>query len=438
MRLMHSLQTQGLNPNADWNTIRGIVREKMDAVAFDSWIAPLSGFTDGNILNLVAPNQFSIDFIKRTYMHFLADAAGEFGMTVSFGLGRAGGTPQKSFVNDNAPKNDFKIPTNAQRPMPSDQKITFDDFIISEQNAFAVTACRKLAESSVSFSPLFLYGASGSGKSMLARATAGAARGRVVFMTGAQFVSEFLRAMSERAVFAFKDFVRNCDTFILDDVQQIAGKRACSEEFMTTILDLIRDGKNVVLTAGASPAAISGFERRLQSILASGLSVDLTAPDKFVRRAMLMRAGIPADLSENVAGRIPADGHIVAGLSKKIRAFSELMNSPVTLEIAERLLADSIGVQKTPLMMVKNMAAKLGVSMDDVASTSRLRAHVRARQIMMAALKHATKLSLSDIGQLIGGRDHATVLYALGQIEKLKSSDLMLAAEIEQMVAECK
>ena len=437
MRLMQSIQATGCQPLADWDAVRDIVQEKMDAAAFDSWIAPLHGFLDGDVLNIVAPNQFSVDFIKRTYMHFLTDAAGEFGLSIEFGVGRANSPIIKSSVNDNSQKNDFKVADSVQRTANGD-KITFDDFITSEENAFAVSACRKVAERAVTFSPLFLYGASGAGKSMLTRAVASTASGRVLFMTGAQFVSEFLRAMSERSVFAFKDFVRNCDTFILDDVHQIAGKRATAEEFMTTILDLMHAGKNVVLTANAAPGALSGFERRVQSVLASGLSVDMAAPDKSVRRAMLVRAGVQFDLAENLAGRIPADGHIVMGLSKKIRAFSELMNVPVTTDIAERLLADSIGAQKTPIVMVKNMAAKLCVSMEDVASPSRTKRIVRARQIMMAALKSATKLSLSDIGRLLGDRDHATVLYGLAQIEKQKCADLILAAEIEQMIAECK
>ena len=114
------------------------------------------------------------------------------------------------------------------------------------------------------------------------------------------------------------------------------------------------------------------------------------------------------------------------------------MNESVTVDVAERLLADCLAKNKTPLAMVKVMSEKLGVSYDDVCGPSRTRGIVRARQIMMVALKATTKLSLAEIGRLIGDRDHASVMYGISQIEKQKSSDLILSAEIDQMLNECR
>lgn len=415
--------------------IKRSVQPKMDPAAFDSWIAPLLGTVDGDVVNFVAANQFSADFIKSTYMHILRGVASEFGLGVNISVGRAPSAPVMP-TNDNVARKDFSI----DKPSAAGQLSAsgFDDFIASEENSFAVTACKKVAAGRVTFSPLFIYGPEGCGKSLLAECLSAAATGRALRMAGSQFLSEFQRAITERTVFAFKDFVRNCDTFILDDVQTLCGKRATSEEFLTLVVDLIRAGKNVVLTANAAPSQLTGFERRIQSVLASGLVVDLAAPSKNVRKNMLARAGLCADVAEALAARAAANGHIVSGLCKKVSAWRDMMGTDVDLAVAERLLADSLPKQKTPLVMARAMAARLGISFENIESPSRCRQVVRARQIMFAALKQATKLSLSEIGRIIGGRDHATVLYGLAQIEKQKSSDLVLAAEIEQMVQECK
>lgn len=417
------------------DAIKDAAKLKMDSCAHATWVAPLRGTVDGDVANFVAANQFSADFIKSAYLHVLRAAAAEFELGADI---RAGAGAQHPVVpiNDNMVSPHYHAPV-ACAATP-DKTFGFDDFISSEENFFAVTALRKVAAGSVTFSPLFIYGPEGCGKSLLMQCLSGAAAGRTLLMSGAQFVSEFQRAITERTIFAFKDFVRNCDTFILDDVHSLCGKRATSEEFLTLLLELVQGGKNVVLTSNAAPGALTGFDRRMQSVLASGLVVDLAGPNRGVRKNMLARAGVKSDVAEVLSARASANGHIVAGLAKKVSAWREMMGADVTLDVAERLLSDSLGAEKTPLIMVRNMCAKLGVSFDDVTSASRTRGVVRARQIMFAALKSATKLSLSEIGRLIGGRDHATVLYGLAQIEKMKSADLVLAADIEQMIAECR
>lgn len=257
-------------------------------------------------------------------------------------------------------------------------------------------------------------------------------------MTGAQFVSEFTRALHDRTIFAFKDYCRNCDTFILDDVTALGGKRATCDEFIQLVSDLRNAGKNIVLTACTAPNNLTGFDRRAQSVMASGLVADVVAPNANVRRVMLMRAGVSANVATELASRTSADGHLISGIATKIKTYTDLMGASVDMTVASRLLADTLQRAKTPLAMVRNMCEKLGVSYDAVCGRGRARALVIARQTMMAVLKGATNLSLAEIGGYVGGRDHATVVYGLAQIEKQKQSDLVLAAQINQMVSEYK
>ena len=303
---------------------------------------------------------------------------------------------------------------------------------------FVVSACKRVSSGAVPFSPLFIYGAAGCGKTLLTECIAGACESNVVKMSGAQFVSEFTRSLKEHSVFAFKDFCRNCDTFILDDVQALSGKRASTEEFMQLIVDLRNAGKNVVLTANAAPSNLTGFDRHAQGLLASGLVADVALPNEYVKTTILTRAGVKADVAKSLAARITNDGHLVAGVANKIKTYTELMGTAVDMDVASRLLADTLKVVKTPVAMVRGMCEKLGVSYDAVCGTGRSRSLVLARQIMMVVLKGATQLSLSEIGNFVGGRDHATVLYAIKQIEKQLASDLVLSAQIQELVSEYK
>jgi chromosomal replication initiator protein len=129
---------------------------------------------------------------------------------------------------------------------------------------------------------------------------------------------------------------------------------------------------------------------------------------------------------------------LVNGIINKIKTYTELMGESVDMDVASRLLGDLLAKNKTPISMVKSMCEKMSVSFDEICGNSRTRRLVRARQIMMAALKGATNLSLTEIGNVCGGRDHATVVYALAQIEKQKATDLILNAEIDDMIKICK
>ena len=407
--------------------IKNMIEQQMDFAAWTSWIAPLNFEIADNTLILTAQNQFSADYISNTYGAMLKNIAMGFGLNVQMVVRGAA-----TFVaNDN----------NVQSYTPAmDEKTTsvaFDAFISSAENEFVLSAAKKVAAGTVAFSPLFIYGPAGCGKTLLAECIKSESE-RAIMMTGGTFVAEFARALQKRTIFAFKDYCRNCDTFILDDVQSLAGKTATMNEFLQLVMELRSMGKNVVLTSNVAPNNLSGFDRRVQSLLGSGLVVDMAAPNANVKRVMLVRAGVKADVADALANRIAGNGHIINGVANKLKTYTELMGGNVTLDIAEHLLADTLEKFKTPIAMVKSLCEKLGVTYDAVCGAGRARSLVLARQMIMVVLKNSTRLSLSEIGNYVGNRDHATVLYAIRQIEKLKATDLVLSAQINQLIAECK
>lgn len=408
--------------------IQGAIAAKIDTAAFSTWIAPLNFEISNNTLVLAAQNQFSADYISSVYENVLASIAGEYGLGLNICVRGASVAP---VANDNAAKSYTPMPVAADAA-------AFDAFVASDENTFVLSACKKVAAGNVSFSPLFIYGPSGCGKTLLANCIHDASTGRVVMMTGGGFVAEFTRSLRDHNIFAFKDYCRNCDTFILDDVNALAGKRATMDEFIQLVIDLRNAGKNIVLTSNTTPNNLTGFDRRAQSLMASGLTADIASPNDNVRRVMLMRAGVAANIAGALSGRIASDGHMIAGIATKIKAYAELMNADITMDVAEHLLADTLKKSKTPIAMVKSMCEKLGVSYDAVCGAGRARNLVLARMVMMAVLHGATKLSLSEIGNYVGGRDHATVMYGLKQVEKLAATDLVLAAQVNELIAEYK
>lgn len=428
------MQATMTNTQIDLGAIKSAIAARMDAACYSSWIAGLNFEVVDGCLILGAPNQFTADFIKATYFNILADVAAQNGLSIRVGVINVA---MPSSCRTNANDNNRQTYT---APILENVKHQngFDSFVCSDENAFVVSACKKMASGAASFSPLYIYGPAGCGKSMLAGCIASESAGRVVMMTGAGFVAEFARALQNKTIFAFKDYCRNCDTFIMDDVQVLSGKRATCDEFLQLIIDLRAAGKNVVLVSDSAPGKLAGFDHRAQSLFASGLVADIIAPTRAVRRTMFERAGVLADMADMLAGRIGANGHVVAGIVNKVKTYVELMGQSIDANIAERLLADTLKKSKSPIVIVKSMCEKLGVSYDAICGNGRCRALVFARQIMMVVLKNVTTLSLSEIGAHVGGRDHATVMYGIEKIEQLKRSDLVISAQIAQMIEEYK
>lgn len=415
-------------------SVKQALSQRIDSAGFTAWIAPLQFEVNENCLNLVAHNQFAADYVKRVYENTLKDVAADFLLDVNICVRK-----NSEVVMPVASANDNVVcKYEPEQSVKTNCETTFDKFIACDENMFALAACKKIAMGNASFSQLFIYGPAGCGKSMLANCICSESDKNVLMMTGGQFVADFARSLRDHTIFSFKDYCRDCDTFIMDDICALSGKRATTEEFIQLVLDLREAGKNIVLTSSVAPSALTGFDRRMQSVFGSGLVVDITAPNAFARRNMLIRSGIDREVAEELSKRLAGDGHLVNGVISKIKTYEELMGEHVNMEIASRLLGDMLSKNKTPLSMVKSMCEKLGVSYDEICGNSRARRLTRARQMMMFVLKNTTNLSLTEIGNVCGGRDHATVVYALSQIEAQKNSDLMLVAEIADLEKICK
>ena len=269
------MQATAINKSVNVESVMKAFAAKIDSAGFATWIAPLQMNVCENCLSLVAQNQFTADYIKREYGNVLKNVAADFLLDLDITV--CSNSACVKSANDNVICEFVKPVKQAIK-----NKNGFDSFICSDENMFAVAACKKIASMESPFSQLFIYGPAGSGKSMLLDCICNTTDKNVVKMSGGQFVADFARALRDKTIFSFKDFCRNCDLFIMDDVCALAGKRATSDEFLQLMMDLRAAGKSVVLTANCTPNALNGFDRRIQSLLASGLVVDVVAPNAHV------------------------------------------------------------------------------------------------------------------------------------------------------------
>ena len=434
-----------------WARVRANLRLSAGARLFDQWLAPiaLAGDDDAAHVRLTLPSAFMTTWVRSHYaerlLHeFRAQLPGV--RSVSIDTARVAATaveviaapaPALSVVPA-APAPIETVDPGVERPV-LDPRFTFDRFVADESNLVAVNAARALAEPGpVRFSPLFLHGGTGQGKSHLMTAVGHAflaahPNARVLAMSAERFMFEFVAAMRAKDTFAFKARLRGCDLLLIDDLQFIAGKDATQQEFFHTINEIMAAGKRIVITADRAPQGLDGVEARIVGRLASGLVADIRPSTQALRRAVLDHRlaelgepAVPEAVLELLSARITSSIREVEGAFNRITAYAQLTNAAIDLDFAVSVLGDQLrGAQRrvTIDQIQKAVSDHFELKPLDLISARRARAVARPRQIAMYLAKRLTTRSLPEIGRKFGGRDHSTVIHAVRRIEELRDTD---------------
>ncbi len=428
-----------------WARIRVNLRASAGARLFDQWLKPIELIDeeDAEAVRLTLPSPFMTNWVRNHYAERLLM---EFRQqlpsirTVSIET-RAESAPVQSIQAPVAPAvaapvaNDV-VPA-AERPA-LDARLTFDSFVVDASNRVAFNAARALAQPGpVRFSPLFLHGGTGLGKTHLMHAIghaflAAVPEARVLYMSAERFMFEFVSAMRARDTFAFKARLRGCDLLLIDDLQFIAGKDATQEEFFHTINEVMSAGKRLVIAADRCPQALDGIEPRIVGRMASGLVADIKAPEPTLRRAIVdakcavLDAEVPEDVRALLAGRLSASIRELEGALNRVVAYAQLTGDAIDLDFAVATLGDTLrGARRQVTIdeIQKAVSTHFDLKTIDLVSARRARAVARPRQIAMYLAKRLTTRSLPEIGRKFGGRDHSTVIHAVRRIEELRDSD---------------
>lgn len=314
-------------------------------------------------------------------------------------------------------------------------KYLFDTFVIGSSNRFAHAAALAVAEApGRAYNPLFIYGDSGLGKTHLLHAIGHYALSlyphlKVTYVNSEEFLNDFISAIGEGGRDAFKKRYRQSDILLIDDIQFIQGKKETVEEFFHTFNALNDAGKQIVITSDLPPKELGGFEERLRSRFASGLTTDVQPPDLETRIAILqMKAAaegisVAPEVLEYIASRISANIRELEGSLLRVTAFANLTNQEIDLQLAQMVLKDLLSdpedIEITASLIMGQTASYFGVTIEQLCGPDRSRPMVEARQIAMYLCRELTDLSLPKIGEAFGGRDHTTVMHANKKIQGL-------------------
>jgi chromosomal replication initiator protein len=353
-------------------------------------------------------------------------------------------TSDESATNsDRAVQLDF---TNTMRTGMLNPKYTFARFIVGSSNRLAHAACLAVADNpGQAYNPLFLYGGVGLGKTHLLHAIGNYVLDRdpeinVLYVSSEKFTNDLINAIRRQQTEEFRIRYRNIDVLLIDDIQFIAGKDATQEEFFHTFNALHSAAKHIVISSDKPPKAIVTLEERLRSRFEWGLICDIQPPDLETRTAILRAKGeqmnvyIPDEVFDFLAHKVQSNIRELEGSLNRVAAHADLHKTTISVEVATLALADLLGSSRrkriTPEMILNVVSEHYGVDIRTLQGRGRSRNIVIPRHVAMYLLREETDCSLIDIGNLLGGRDHTTVMHGCEKVSEEINTDSRLRSEI--------
>ena len=330
-----------------------------------------------------------------------------------------------------------------------DPKYTFQNFVVGKSNQLAHAASKAVAENpATSYNPLFLYGGVGMGKTHLMQAIGNAVLihspdARVAYVSTEKFMNEMIWSIQHAKTLEFKTKYRNVDLLLLDDIQFLTGKESTQEEFFHTFNALYEARKQIVLTSDRPPKEIRMLEERLVSRFHWGLVADIQPPDLETRVAIIRKKAeienvhLPEDVALLIAENVRSNIRELEGSLVRLVAFATLMKSQINVDLANQVLHDFMRreKQKRPEApaIVKATAQRFNVTVEALKGKRRTNVIVVPRQTAMYLCRTLTEMPLTEIGKVLGGRDHTTVLYACERVREMMELDPEYQHTVEEL-----
>jgi len=333
------------------------------------------------------------------------------------------------------------------KPLPLNEKYTFENFVAGQSNRFAHAAAVAVAEQpGRDYNPLFIYGGVGLGKTHLLQAIGHhliqiQPRSRVAYISGETFTSHFITSLREHREEEFRRTYRGVDIWLVDDIQFIADKTSTKEEFFHTFNELYLTNRQIVLASDRPPRELRLMEDRLRTRLESGLMVEIAPPELETRIAILQKraemecAEVPEDVLHHIARTVTSNVRVLEAALVRMLALASLGHCPITADLATRALGAF--VQENQIAVIGLIAIQRAVCEhfqireEDLVGPRRDRQTSLARQVAMYLMRELSRRSLSEIGQAFGGKTHSTVLYACGRLEKEMQADEALQTAVQ-------
>ena len=430
-----------------WQATIGQLQLEMSKASFDTWVssAQFLGYDEETgLFKIGVKNAYARDWIDDRLSAKLSRLlTGMIGKPVTTEIKVHSANISHTIQHqDNSSKSEL---SDSKTNSTINGRYRFDNFVVGSDNRLAHAACMAVAENPArAYNPLFLYGGVGLGKTHLLHAIGNAcqpANLNVLYVSSEEFTNDLINAIRTHTTPAFREKYRQIDVLLIDDIQFIAGKESTQEEFFHTFNTLHGQNKQVVISSDRSPKALVTLEERLRSRFEWGLTADIQPPDVETRLAILRakaeRAGrdVPADILEMIARQVQSNIRELEGALNRVLAYSDLSGIPLTLELAHSALTDFLpqGMDLKPDDVLHEVSRAFGVSNDRLLGRERTREVALPRQIAMYLLREEGGVSLPQIGEMIGGRDHTTVIYACDKVNNLMETDEQLRRQVLQI-----
>ncbi|CAO0822541.1 Chromosomal replication initiator protein DnaA [Desulfarculales bacterium] len=424
-----------------WNALCDGLRARLDDEDYQVWIAPLRLLrNDPSQLSLGCPNAFHRTWIRDNYLPRMRDVLTQLGQPLAIGLELIP-TPQAALPV--APKQ-LELPQVTQWRPKLNNRFVFDKFVAGNGNEFAWAAAKAIAQGQKLFAnTLFLVSGTGLGKSHLTQAVGHQVLScdpgtRVAYLTAEDFANQMIAALRNKRIEAFKErYRRSCDLLLLEEVQFLAGKDKTQDELGYTLDTLLDAGKRVVFTGSCPPGQIKGMKRHLSSRLSSGLTAAIEPPDHLTRVHILEHmareegVGVDQDVLEFLAQEVAGDVRRLQSALVGLLAKGSLTSRPLDLRLAAEVLGHMhLQLSRvTPEQILHIVAQVYGLEKDLLTGKSRKKAVTRPRNLALYLCRRHTEASFAALGRVFN-RDHSTVMYGVGQVERGLGSDPNLAQEL--------
>jgi len=425
-----------------WQATLGQLQMEMPKAAFDTWVrdAEYISYEDGSFI-IGVENAYARDWLQnRLSSTVVRSLAGMMNRTVevNFVVWQA----VEKVVAEEENQDFFEEITHPAQSNYLNQRYTFENFVVGPSNRLAHAASLAVAESPAhAYNPLFLYGGVGLGKTHLLQAIGNMCLQcgqQVLYVSSEEFTNDLINAIRSHTTQAFREKYRRIDVLLIDDIQFIAGKESTQEEFFHTFNTLHGQDKQIVISSDRPPKALMTLEERLCSRFEWGLTADIQLPDLETRQAILRtkaeRTGnqLSNEIIELIARRVQSNIRELEGALTRVVAFANFSGLPMTPQVVESALADLLPRRSEvqPDDVIGVVAKAYGVSEEQLLGRDRSRQIALPRQVVMYLLREEANISLPQIGETLGGRDHTTVMYGCDKITDLLERDDRLRRQV--------
>ena len=441
----------------DWQQIQSEMKNKLGLEIYESWLKKISFLEEhNNYLLLSVPTRFIRDWITSRYLDQILKIIKLYKKDI---------IRIEFKIIDQKVDKDLKDTTNIENTQNEnvsfikdsylqynriDPNKRFDNFITGSSNKLAYEASLKVTETISHYNPLYIYGGVGMGKTHLLNSIGFEMKkkNKVMFISAERFMYQFVKSIKSNDMVKFKEYFRNTDILLIDDIQFISGKEAMQEEFFHTFNALLDKGSQIIVSADRAPNKLMRIQERIKSRFSGGLVVDIQKPDLELRKKIVQKKTeelnnlysdqlqVSKDIQDFISNEISGSVRELVGAVNRIVSFSRIYNKVPNLPETKVVLKDLLNISenKVTIDLIQTIVCKFfKISKNEMLSSRRSRYLVRPRQTAIYLTKILTSKSLPEIGREFSNRDHTTIIHSVKTIEKIKEKDPEMLDNINKL-----